>query len=566
MFNKIVSRLAFSPSAINQLAFYGKRLKKEESLRRLGLFFVILSMFVQIFAAMFPAEKSLAASENDVINGGVKTITQLKSKYDAHADVRALYNRFGINGDDLNANRAKNITFNFQQQGAKGTRTVGRINFASTRDHNLGSFAGSTFYSRSAAEWQGSTAAYSFGKHKGTDGKMYNVWVLKDCGNIAYQLAESTQTPTKPTPPKTTTPTPPPPIPPKVTCVRLTADKTIGKKSVTVRFTGQYSANQDNLVNGLTFDFGDGTKIRHNGPVIDHTYTNDTLRQKKYTAKLTVNSTTGDKRSDACEAVITLLPEVCELNPSLAPNDPKCGVCPYNANLAPDDPRCKVEPVCVNNPSLKPDDPKCKCPDNPELTADDPGCAPPANLKKVRNITLGLSAEKSLTTPARAGDILEYSLITTNTNVVARSSVSVEDYIGDVLDYADLDKAFLSTQGGTYSPEKKTVTWKGQTVPARGELEKKFRVVMKNPLPATNKPNATASDFDCKLENSYGNDVVVMVECPVLKQVETLPNTGPGTTIAIAFSVSVLSGYFFARARLLAKEVGIIKKIYTHSA
>lgn len=563
MFSKIVSKLAFSPSAINQLAFYGQRLKREESVRRVGLFFIVLSMLVQITAAMFPAEKSLAASENDVLRGGVTSVKQLKSKYDAHADVRSLYNRFGLNGDDLTTSRAKNVTFNFQDQGAKGTRTVGRINFASTRDHNLGSFAGSTFYSRSAAEWKGSTPAYFFGKQKGTDGKMYYVWVLKDCGNIAYRPAESTETPDKPKP----KPEEPKKVLPKVACTRLTADKTVGKKSVTVRFTGQYSANQDNLVTGLTYDFGDGIKVQHNGTVIDHTYSNDSLKQKKYTAKLTINSTTGDKRSAACQATITLLPEVCEKNPALKPDDPRCGaVCPYNPNLSPDDPRCKSEPVCENNPALKPDDPKCKCPTNPELTADDENCSPPGNLKKARNITQNLSPEKTMTTPAKAGDVIEYSLITTNPNVVTRDGITIEDYIGDLLDYADLDKAFLSTQNGTYAADKKVVIWQNQTVGARGELEKKFRIVMKNPLPATNQPNATASDFDCRLENSYGNDVLIPVECPILKQVETLPNTGPGTTLAIAFTVTVFSGYFLARARLLSKEVGMIKKVYQHSA
>jgi hypothetical protein len=120
----------------------------------------------------------------------------------------------------------------------------------------------------------------------------------------------------------------------------------------------------------------------------------------------------------------------------------------------------------------------------------------------------------------------------------------------------------LSSQGGTFNAERKIVVWDNQTIPARGELIKKFRVVMKNPIPATNVPNATASDFNCKLENSYGNDVAIPVACPVLKQVESLPNTGPGETIAAAFTITVIAGYFLMRTRLLSKEVGIIRKSY----
>ncbi len=138
----------------------------------------------------------------------------------------------------------------------------------------------------------------------------------------------------------------------------------------------------------------------------------------------------------------------------------------------------------------------------------------------------------------------------------------IEDYIGDLLDYATLDTDFLATQGGSFNPTAKTVSWDNQTLPANGQLTKSFRVNMKSPIPSTNTPHATATDFDCKMQNGYGNEVVVPVECSALKTVESLPNTGPGTTVAVTFAVAVLSGYFFMRGRLLAKEVGIIKKSY----
>jgi len=37
MFRKIVSNLPFSPALVGQLGFYAKRLRKEETTRRLGL-------------------------------------------------------------------------------------------------------------------------------------------------------------------------------------------------------------------------------------------------------------------------------------------------------------------------------------------------------------------------------------------------------------------------------------------------------------------------------------------------------------------------------------------------
>lgn len=570
MFKKLVSSLPYSPSTIDQVNFYAKRLKKEESIRKLGLFFVVLSMVIQMIAVNFPAERSLAASNNDVINGGVNTIGELKAKYNAHADVKALYNRFGINSSDLDANSAKNESFAFKEQGASGTRTVGRINFASTKDHNLGSFAGSTFYSRSASEWSGSSPAYSFGVHKGTDNNYYKVWVLKDCGNIAYNRVESPSKPTPiPSPKPTPSPSPSPsptPITPAVSCVRLTADKTTGKKSITVRFNGEYAANQSYLVNGLTFDFGDGTVTRHNGPLIDHTYVNNGTQPKTFTAKLTVNSTQGDKTAASCITTIKVLPEVCAINPNIKPDDPKCGVCTYNANLTPDDPRCKPTPVCVNDPSLKPDDPKCKCIENPSYTALDPRCTTPGKVKDARNVTQQLSAPLTLTTKAKGGDVIEYSLTTTNSNIVPKTNVKIEDYVGDILDYSTIDQEFLKQQGGIFNASTKMVSWDNQKIPANGKLVKAFRVIMKNPIPSTNSPNATATDFDCKMQNGYGNELSIPVECPVLKQAEQLPNTGPGTTLFFAFTVTMISSYFFARSWLLNKELGIIRKEYQHSA
>lgn len=464
MFKKVVSNLAFSPTAIDQVAFYSQRLKKEESIRRLGLILIVFSMFIQVFAAMIPPEKSMAASNNDVI-GKITSTEQLLGAYKDKADVRALYNRFGLENTNINDKGASNVKFNFNKEGQRGTRTVGRTNFASTKDHNLGNFAGSTFYSRNAGEWSGSADAYYFGRQKGTDQKYYEVWVIKDCGNIAYRLMEGTPEieitpgPTLQLPP---TPTPTPPT-------------------------------------------------------------------------------------------VTLTPA-----PTPAPQ-PMPSPKPLPIPPAPTPPPTP-EPVCENNPALKPDDERCKCIENPNIPATDEKCTTPARSKTAKNISQNLSEPLTLATPAKAGNVIEYTLTTTNKNIVEKTNYTVEDYVGDLLDYADVDTSFLATQGGVFVPDSKKIIWENQTIPARGDLKKTFRVTLKSTIPSTNQPNATATDYDCKMQNGYGNDIVVMVDCPVLKTVETLPNTGPGTTITAAFFVSVLSGYFFMRSRLLAKEVGIIKK------
>src|SRR3989344_1853723 len=101
MFNKLLSNVAVNPSALNQFAFYSKRLRKEQSIRRLGLFFIISSMIVQIFASIIPAEKSLAYSDNHIING-IKTRQDIIKAWDrSGSDVSSIYSKFGVTRQDI---------------------------------------------------------------------------------------------------------------------------------------------------------------------------------------------------------------------------------------------------------------------------------------------------------------------------------------------------------------------------------------------------------------------------------------------------------------------------------
>lgn len=66
MFKKIISNLSFSPSLIGELSIYAKNIKKEESIRRLGLFFIVLSLLVQFLIIFKPAESANSSNSNDL--------------------------------------------------------------------------------------------------------------------------------------------------------------------------------------------------------------------------------------------------------------------------------------------------------------------------------------------------------------------------------------------------------------------------------------------------------------------------------------------------------------------
>ena len=137
----------------------------------------------------------------------------------------------------------------------------------------------------------------------------------------------------------------------------------------------------------------------------------------------------------------------------------------------------------------------------------------------------------------------------------------IEDYIGDILDYANLNVASVTEAGGVYDEETMKVRWENVTIPAKSSVEMSFEVQLKDPVPATNSVSTSAS-YDCTIENTYGNQLSLDVDCPAVKGIETIPNTGPGESLAMITGITVVVGYFFARSRQLSKEIDIVRTDY----
>lgn len=182
--------------------------------------------------------------------------------------------------------------------------------------------------------------------------------------------------------------------------------------------------------------------------------------------------------------------------------------------------------------------------------------------KTVRNITKDLSGEIAIETEVGPNDVLEYTLTTSNSQDYERINIGVSDYIGDVLDYATLDETFLEEQGGRFDEETNSVVWDDIKIPGNGEVLHSFRVKIKDPIPSTNSPSAMTTNYDCKISNEYGEEITINVDCPLVKSVETLPNTGPGTSLMAITGITIIAGYLFSRSRLLAKETELIRLDY----
>lgn len=533
LLNKIISNIPFQPSLVEQLAFYSKRLQKEESIRRVGFILIALSMLVQILAATLPAERSLAASNNDIIKGGAYTKKELLRNWDASNDVSKIYKKFGLTRKDIaNLSNKPNVNISTNQSNywSIGRHSLGNYGINDSKERSIQT-AGPTVFIRPLAAWgHGTYAAYE-GRSSLT-GKKF--WIIANCGNFTQNGPG----------------TPPPP--------KLEVQKSIvgSKKKVqagdTVKFRIEYrNKKQDSLAENVRIvDKVNRDKYQVVSPQNVSIGKDDTLEKKVGNLKYTKNSKIFDIK--------------IKVKNNLKNGTKICNSVKLTASNAKTVSAGGPPKVCVEV-FQPPEVPPTSIPPPPTIPPTDVPEVPPGLSKEVKNVSQSLSGEEAISTKVKAGDVIEYSLITYNGGQSDIINYEISDYIGDILDYADLNTSFLAGQSGQYDAKTKTIKWTNQTLKAGEDNLRIFRVTMKDPLPSTNKPANPSTDFDCKINNIYGDEVSMDVDCPVIKNIEQLPNTGPGTTIFAAFTVTSLSGYFFARSNVLAKELFIIRKSWASS-
>jgi uncharacterized repeat protein (TIGR01451 family) len=157
---------------------------------------------------------------------------------------------------------------------------------------------------------------------------------------------------------------------------------------------------------------------------------------------------------------------------------------------------------------------------------------------------------------ARAGDTVVYTLSAKNTGKAKVSNYSFTENISDILDYADV----VDLHGGVVDSEQ-VVTWPGLAINPGATATKQITVKVKDPIPDTPVAPSDPGHFDLLMTNVFGNTINIKLPPPPAKAVETvtatLPNTGPGTSILIAATIMIIGGYFYGRARLLAKETSL---------
>ena len=227
--------------------------------------------------------------------------------------------------------------------------------------------------------------------------------------------------------------------------------------------------------------------------------------------------------------------------------------------------------VCLKIPGKQTNKEECDvCLNVPGEQSNKNECYPCPEAQKDTSTTVCLELTKTASndtqkiqnadgTMALANDVIIYTLSVKNKGNQTVKGFVVEENITDILEYAN-----IVDLGGGQLAENNNVRWAKEDIAAGATLQKKITIKVKDPVPQTPAADPPSGSFDLTMTNAfYGTSVNIKLPPGVTKSTEqitqTMPNTGPGTTLIIGFALTAVVAYFFMRSRLMAKELDIIR-------
>lgn len=530
MFKKLLSNLPFNPSLIGQVSFYAKRLHHETAVRRAGFVMLAMAMVIQTFAVISPPQSSLQASPNtDLINGGFSSKQEAVNHCRNNTqDYKTIMSHFGISCASISDATVTNIA---PRDFDGRLYSMGRQAFGVPGETPVRVPGAGTFFVRHFWSLNHDTS-YKALKGKDSQGKTF--FILFGCANLV------------------TIGVPAPP-PPKDVCENKPGTQTDPKDcDVCPNTPGiQTEKSQCDVCPNVT-----GVQLNESEC--------DQCPDKPGNQNKPKCDVCPDKPGEQTSAKDC---DVCPNRPGIQIDKNECDVCPDTAGTQGSEDECDV---CPNTPGTQTNKNDCDlCPDKPGTQTSDSDCKPCEESQTNDDLTACLIYNKTARnntqniadangTTATEGDQIEYTLTTKNNGKVTIKDYHVNESLGDVLDYADV----VDLHGGTMG-QYSIVTWPKADIKAGQSLTNKITIKIKDVLPNTPISSTDPAHYDMVMTNVYGDTVNIELPPSVTKQIELatteLPNTGPGTSLAIGFTLTVIVAYFLARSRLLAKELDIVR-------
>jgi hypothetical protein len=517
MFKKIVSQLSFSPALVGQLSFYAKRLKKEQTTRRLGLVFVALALVVQSLVVFQAPQAANAANANDMIPGGLgfgssRSLNTFVGPYDRNErNLKDTMDYFGISRNEI-------VTAQFTHFTVNNKITWGYENRAGATAVPITNSAGAqvtTLYGR-PLKMNNPVNSEIYG-YVGYSNKIGWFAIMQVCGNLVTDIYPSA--PPAPAPP----PTPP------------TAAKLTYKKSSVNTTQGNIDATKTTAkVNDkLTFKL----TATNSGETTTSIDFNDNIADTLNFSKLV---DTGGGTLNTATKVLSWKSVPVAAGATVT----KSFTVQMNSSLETTKEDCKLVNSFTDSTVTVP-----------------VGCTlPPPHIvlsKTAQNISQGNIDASSET--ANTKDQIVFTLTAENKGGSPKV-VTFEDMIGDTLEYSKL----TDNGGGTYKASTRTLAWPSVNLAAGAKEIRTFTIQILAEIPATPAGRSDPSSYDCRIENVFGTDVIIDVNCPAPKVIEQivpeLPKTGPTENMIFAGIVLSIATFFYFRSKQLSTEVRLIRR------
>jgi len=465
MFKKIVSQLSFSPALVGQLGFYAKRLRKEQTTRRLGLIFVALALVVQSLVVFQAPEPANASSNNDMVVGGLGygsnlSLNNFLAPYDRNErHLQDIFNNAGITRAEIAAttfstvNAGTSTSYGFENRAGSTPVTIVDGNYNPV----------TTLYGRpmTVMGWKPTDQVYAYVGHSAKAG-----WfaIMRACGNLITHGIITPPTPPPPAPPPPPTPAPSPAniISSKsgvnVTRGNVDATKTTAKENDKIRYT---------------------ISVKNTGGTAAAVAMKDDLKSVMQYSKLI------DKGGGTFSTSSKILSwGNATVNPGATVT--RQYVVQMNDSLINTTTNCSMKNTFLGKTVTVP-----------------VGCTtPPANIvssKSAINVTQKkIDATK---TTAKENDKITYTVTVKNTGGTAKT-VTMKDDLNDVLTFSKLtDKG-----DGTLNASTNILSWPAVSVKPNATITKKYTVQINSSL-----INDTTN---CKMVNNFmGKSLTVLIGC-----------------------------------------------------
>lgn len=520
MFRNIVSRLSFSPALVGQLSFYAKRLQKEQFTRRLGLIFTALALVVQSLVVFQAPEPANAASHNDFVYGGVKTVDQLLALYDKNSgNLKDIFDGFGITRAEIAGltRQAQLVTVGNKLSWGRHQRSH---DTASKKVLNSNGTHVDTVYGRPMSKTYKRGAISKEFMFTGHSKKMGWFGIIPDCANLV------TDTP----------PPPPPPPPADISVCRLSDNKVIKIKEN--QFDSKLYSKNLSVCNTLEVcRLSDFRMI--------------TIREKNFDSKLYSKVAAKDcvKPIEVCNLktykMITIKETDFDANLHSKNKTEDCkswSVCRLSDFKMIDILKTDFDPNLHSNVPAE----DCRAPEEGELEL---------SKSAINTSQGGVDATKTV---AKSNDRITYTISIKNTGETELEA-NFTDNITDILEYSEL----IDHGGGVFDNKENILSWPAVNMAGGSTEQRTYAVKVLQDIPATPVGTSDRTSYDCKMDNVFGNGVLIDVECPgpkIIETVEELPPTGPAENMTFAAIVFALVTYFYYRSKQLNKEVRLVRR------